>query len=136
MKVLRWLGVLPACAVALAAGWVVSQAVVGLADARCPEASQIAGVCVAAWHTDWVSASVYVGLGVAVVLAVVLPMLLAPNLKRWAAALGILLVMAAPAGLLALARWGELLPPLVFVLLVGLAGMFLMPDGIDRRADV
>ena len=107
-----------------------------MADARCPSASQVAGVCVASWHTDWVSASVYVGLGVAAVLAVVLPMLVAPNLKRWAAALGLLLVLAAPAGLFALARWGELLPPLVFVLLVGLAAMFLTPDGKDRSADV
>ncbi len=118
-KVLRWVLTLASFPFAFAAGWGVSQLIVGMADDRCPQTSQVGGACVAAWHTDWVTGSVYAGLFVLVVAIVVIPFLLAPQFKRVVSVVGLVAAVAGPVALVYFTRWNELLVPIGFALLVG-----------------
>ncbi len=124
MTLLRWLSAVLALPTALAAGWLVSQLIVGYADARCAPESRIGGACVAAWHTDWVAGAVYAGVAVAALLVSVSVFLLVPRFKAPATVVALLLGVAAPVALYVATGWADLLPPLGFALALGLA--FLM----------
>jgi hypothetical protein len=90
-RALRWFLVVPAAV----AGWLLALLVGlllhGLADRLCPAQMMVSGGCIAPWHAPVVEAIVCVCAGLAAVLVILLPVLVAPGRRpvvAWVAFVG------------------------------------------------
>jgi hypothetical protein len=81
-KGIRWLLVPVSAAAVVAACAAAARWSITIVDRSCPAASMAGGACVEPWHTTAVEASIYIGVGLAALGVVVLPSLIAPQLKR------------------------------------------------------
>jgi hypothetical protein len=117
--VLRWLLVPVAAAGVVAAVIAGARWAVSLADRRCPVSSMVGGACVEPWHTSAVEAAIYAAVGLATLGIVVLPALIAPQLKRSVAVVGFAAVLAMAAAVRFRFGWSGLLIPSLIALACG-----------------
>jgi hypothetical protein len=125
-KGIRWL-LVPVSAAAvvvaciLAARWAVS-----MVDGRCPTGSMVGGACVEPWHTSAVEASIYTAIVLAVLGFVILPSLIAPQLKRTVAVVAFLGATAVVGAAYFMTAWADMLLPLVVTVMSGGIGILLI----------
>ncbi|MEQ8858471.1 MAG: hypothetical protein RIC56_07485 [Pseudomonadales bacterium] len=111
-RILRWM-LVPVTAVAVVALAVVgSRWAVSIVDGRCPVDRMVGGACVEPWHTGAVETAIYGGVAFGAFGLVLFPALVAPNLKRTVAVVGLLLGIGGAAGFYLMTRWEVLLAPL------------------------
>jgi hypothetical protein len=122
-KGIRWLLVPLSAAAVVVAGIVGARWAVSIVDRRCPVESMVGGACVEPWHTTAVEASIYTAIVLAVLGLVILPSLIAPQLKRTVAVVAFLGAIAAAGAAYFMTAWAEMLLPLVVTVLSGGIGI-------------
>lgn len=131
MRFLRWLLVLPAIAVSIAVGALLSFMLLGVALRGCPAGSREAAACAASWFPQAEVGIDALGSAVAGFLGVALAMAIAPAHRRAVAVIAAFCVLAAASAILVL-----LAVPLPLPLLGGAAGSALGFAVLRRRAMV
>jgi hypothetical protein len=122
-KGIRWLLVPVSAAAVVGACIVAARWAVSIVDRRCPAGSMVGGACVEPWHTTAVEASIYTAIVLAVLGLVILPSLIAPQLKRTVAVVAFLGAIAAAGAVYFMTAWAEMLLPLVVTVLSGGIGI-------------
>lgn len=121
--IIRWLLVPVSAAAVVGACIVAARWAVSLADRRCPIESMVGGACVEPWHTTAVEASIYTAIVLAVPGLVILPSLIAPQLKRAVAVVAFLAAIAVVGAAYFMTAWADMLLPLVVTVISGGMGI-------------
>lgn len=109
--VMRWL-LVPVSAIAIAAlGFAIGRWIVSAAGRRCAPELHAGGACVESWHTGLIEAVVYAGLIVTVPALIIVPVLIAPALRRTLAIVVASILLGSFFIFYRITGWAELLTP-------------------------
>ncbi len=110
---MRWL-LVPVSAVAIAGlGFATGRWIVSAAGHRCAPEFHAGGACVESWHTGLIETVVYAGLIVTVPALIIVPVLIAPALRRTLAIIVASILLGSLFTFYRVTGWAELLAPLI-----------------------